>query len=77
MNQNNTKIDNNALFAQILATNPLPYRYGDKVKTNRGIGFISGYNFKEREKTWKFTIRPIGLNNYYTDVEVVYGKTEQ
>jgi len=41
-------INNNELFAKVLAENPLPYHFGDKVNTNRGIGFISGYNFKER-----------------------------
>ena len=45
-------INNNELFAKVLAENPLPYHFGDKVSTNRGIGYISGYNFKEREKTW-------------------------
>ena len=69
-------INNNELFAKVLADNPLPYHCGDKVNTNRGIGYISGYNFKDREKTWKFTIRPHGLTNYYTDVETVYGKVE-
>ncbi len=63
-------------FCKVLAENPLPYRFGDKVNTNRGIGYISGYNFKDREKTWKFTIRPYGLPNYYIDVETVYGKVE-
>ena len=69
-------INNNELFAKVLAENPLPYHLGDKVNTNHGIGYISGYNFKDREKVWKFTIRPHGLDNYYTDVETVYGKVE-
>ncbi len=29
-------INNNELFAKVLAENPLPYRCGDKVNTNRG-----------------------------------------
>ena len=69
-------INNNELFAKVLAENPLPYHLGDKVNTNHGIGYISGYNFKDREKVWKFTIRPHGLDNYFTDVETVYGKVE-
>jgi hypothetical protein len=69
-------INNNELFAKILAENPPPYHVGDKVKTNRGIGYISGYNFKEREKVWKFTMRPYGLTNYYIDIETIYGKVE-
>ena len=69
-------INNNELFAKVLAENPLPYRFGDKVNTDRDIGVISGYNFKDREKVWRFTIRPFGLTNYYIDVETVYGKVE-
>jgi hypothetical protein len=69
-------INNNELFAKTVSENPPQYRIGDKVNTNIGIGYISGHVFKEREKTWKFTIRPYGLTNYYTDVENVYGKVE-
>lgn len=67
-------INNSELFAKVIADNPLPYQLGDKVNTNRGIGYISGYVFKEREKVWKFSISVFGVSNFYTDVDVVYGK---
>ena len=43
-------VNNKELFAKILAENPLPYNFGDKVHTNHGIGYISGYNFKNERK---------------------------
>lgn len=67
-------INNNELFAKIVSDNPPPYNLGDKVNTNIGVGFITNRIFKEREKSWKFTIRPFGLNNFYIDVDTVYGK---
>lgn len=67
-------INNNELFAKTLSEHPPLYRIGDKVTTNSGVGYISGHVFKEREKIWKYTIQPVGLVNFYIDVERVDGK---
>lgn len=67
------KIDNNALFAQRLISNPPEYNIGQKVKTNHGIGYISGRVFNEKENKWKYAFNPIGLNNRHVDDVIVYG----
>ena len=69
-------VNNNELFSKILSENPPQYRIGDKVNTSQGIGFINGYVFKEREKSWKYTMYPYGLRNFSIDVTTVYGKVE-
>jgi len=61
-------INNKELFEKILSENPPTFSFGQKVKTNMGIGYVVGYVFNERLKNWKYTIRPHGLNNYYVDV---------
>jgi hypothetical protein len=68
------KIDNNALFQQLLITNPPEYNIGDLVKTSIGIAYVSGRAFKESDKTWKYVIKPYGLNNFNMDDVIVYGK---
>jgi hypothetical protein len=69
-------VNNNELFSKILAEYPPQYRIGDKVKTSQGIGFINGYVFREREKSWKYTMYPHGLPKFSIDVDTVYGKVE-
>lgn len=64
-------INNSELFAKLLAENPPPFVYGEKVKTNAGIAYVAGYVFNERMKTWKYTVRPYGLNNFFIDVTTI------
>ena len=73
-NSEKPKIDNNALFAQRLISNPPEYNIGDKVKTNYGIAYIAGRIFAEKDNKWKYTVTPHGLNNFYVDEVVLYGK---
>ncbi len=62
------KIDNNGIFARYLAEYPPKYKYGDTVYTNKyGWATISGRVFKEKEKTWKYTVCILG--RYHFDVE--------
>lgn len=69
-----TKLDNNALFAQRLLTNPPEYEYGDIVDTSSGVARITGRVFNERESKWKYTVCPTGLKNFHMDNVVVYSK---
>ena len=69
-------VNNKELFDKILAENPPEFRFGDKVKTNMGVGYVAGYVFNERLKSWKYTIRPHGLNNVYMDVTTIQNYTE-
>jgi hypothetical protein len=67
------KLDNNTLFQQILAANPPQYQIKDLVVSDKGIGYISGRVFNEREKTWKYTINPYALKNFHMDNVKILG----
>jgi hypothetical protein len=66
-------VNNNELFANILKNNPPEYNYGDKVYTKSGVSFVSGRVFKEREKIWKYTVKPYGINTHIDEV-LILGK---
>lgn len=69
-----TKLDNNALFAQRLLSNPPEYAIGDVVETSSGIARITGRVFNEKESKWKYTVCPSGLKNFHMDNVTVYSK---
>jgi hypothetical protein len=69
-----TKLDNNALFAQRLKSNPPEYEFGDIVETSSGIARITGRVFNEKESKWKYTVCPTGLKNFHMDNVTVYSK---
>jgi hypothetical protein len=64
-------IDNKAMFAKTLNDYPPEFNFGDKVKTEMGVGYITGRTFNEREKVWKYVYRPIGLNTHFDVKKVV------
>lgn len=71
---NPVKLTNQEAYSKYLTDYPPEYKIGDKVKTNLGIGYISGHVFNERLKTWKYTFTHYSLHKYMFDVEIVYGK---
>ena len=73
-NPTKPKIDNNALFAQRLISNPPEYNLGDKVNTSIGVAFITGRVFSEKDSTWKYTVNPFGLKNFHMDNITVFNK---
>lgn len=66
------KVDNNALFAQRLISNPPEYNIGDRVNTNYGIAFITGRVFSEKDNNWKYTVSPYCLNGIHVDNVTIY-----
>lgn len=66
-------INNNELFQNTIKNYPPQYELGNLVNTSSGIGYISSRVFKEREKTWRYAIRPFALNIQLDDV-TVFGK---
>lgn len=73
------KLDNNALFAERLRTNPPEYEMGTKVvftfvsnaNGRESVGFITGRVFNERDNVWKYTVTPYGLKNFHVEAIVI------
>lgn len=75
---NTPKLDNNALFAQRLIDTPPKYNVGDQVyytfikqRECPHIGYIACRSYNDREKNWKYAIKPYALNCIFDDVIVL------
>lgn len=64
-------VNNNELFQNTLKNYPPQYELGDKVNTTSGIGYITSRVFKEREKTWRYSIRPYALNIQLDEITIL------